>query len=173
MQDAEDIIQETFLSWLTIDQSKIENTKAYLTRTVVNKCINHLKTLNQRKNEYLDNLKNIDLFEKLDFSYLDLGHEISIALANVHSKLKPLEKAVFVLREVFDFDYDDLQEIFNERKDYCRQLVHRAKEKLSSDKPAFNLQLPQHKEFIEKFKNACSQGSIHNLIEYFKDSNKK
>lgn len=169
VQDAEDIIQETFLSWLTIDQSKIENTKAYLTRMVVNKCLNHLRKLNQRKNECIENLKNLELFDKVDLSHLDFGHEISEALALVHLKLKPLEKAVFVLREVFDFEYDELQVIFNQRKDYCRQLVHRAKEKLSNETSHinFNIQLPQHNELLEKFRNACHFGQVSALIDHF------
>ena len=166
VQDAEDIVQEAFLSWLTIDKTKIENTKAYLTRTVVNKCLNHLKALNQRKNEYIDNIKSSELFEKYDFSNLDLGHEISVALAAVQLKLKPLEKAVFLLREVFDFEYEELQVILNQRKDYCRQLVHRAKEKLASELPEIHINVPQHTEFVEKFKNACSKGNISVLIDF-------
>lgn len=173
VQDAEDIVQEAFLSWLTIDKSKIENTKAYLTRIVVNKCLNHMKALNQRKNEYIDNIKSLELFEKYDFSSLDLGHEISVALAAVQLKLKPMEKAVFLLREVFDFEYEDLQLIFNERKDYCRQLVHRAKEKLATELPDIQINVSQHTEFVENFKNACSKGNFSDLIDYLTHSKEK
>jgi RNA polymerase sigma factor (sigma-70 family) len=166
IQDAEDIIQETFLNWLTVDQSKIKNTKAYLTRMVVNKCLNHLKALNQRRQEYIENLRSIELFEKYDFVHLDIAHEIAEALSTLQLKLKPIEKAVFILREVFDFDYEDLQEILNERKDYCRQLLHRAKEKLAVEKPHFNIDIGQHKELVEKFKSACSKGQFSALIDH-------
>lgn len=178
VQDAEDIIQETFLSWLSVDQSKIENTKAYLTRTVVNKCLNHLKWLNQRKNECIDSIKHIDfkseLFEKVDFSHLDLGHEISVALATLQDKLKPLEKAVFLLREVFDYDYEELQIIVNQRKDNCRQLFHRAKEKLSSESSNMSVSFSQHhKELLEKFKNACTVGHISGLVDHLLNNKEK
>lgn len=174
VQDAEDIVQETFLKWLTIDRSRIENTKAYLTRTVVNKCLNHLKTLNKRKNEYIDNIKSSELFERYDFSHLDLSHEVSEALAMLQSKLKPLEKAVFLLREVFDFEYDELQLIVNQRKENCRQLVHRAKEKLAAEKPNFQIQFSEHnKELFDKFKNACSVGNISALVDHLLSSRDK
>lgn len=174
VQDAEDVVQETFLKWLTIDQSRIENTKAYLTRTVVNKCINHLKNLNQKKKEYLENIKSSELFEKYDFSHLDLSHELSAALLMLQTKLKPLEKAVFLLREVFDYEYEELQVIFDKRKDYCRQLVHRAKEKLATEKPNLQLQFSeQHKELLEKFKNACSVGNVTALVDHLINTKEK
>lgn len=166
MQDAEDIIQETFLSWLTVDQSKIENTKAYLTRMVVNKCLNHLKALNQRKQEYIENFRSFELFEKYDFVHLDISHEISEALSTLQVKLKPIEKAVFILREVFDFEYEDLQEILDEHKDYCRQLLHRAKQKLAEEKTNFSTNIEQHKELLDKFKNACSKGQFSPLVDH-------
>lgn len=170
VQDAEDIIQEAFLSWLSVDQSKIDNTKAYLTRTVVNKCLNHLKWLNQRKSECIDNIKHMDfkseLFEKIDFSHLDLSHEISAALATIQHKLKPLEKVAFLLREVFDYDYDELQVVVNQRKDYCRQLVHRAKEKLATEPSNMSVNFSHQKELLEKFKNACTVGHISGLVDH-------
>ena len=166
VHDAEDIIQETFLNWLSIDQTKIKNTKAYLTRMVVNNCINHVKAIKQRRQQYIENINTFEFFEKYDLSGKDISHELSQALVTLHLKLKPLEKAVFLLREVFNFEYDDLQEILDQRKDYCRQLLHRAKEKLAEETPHFQLHFPQHKELFETFKKACSVGQMSVLIDY-------
>jgi len=74
-EDAEDIVQETFVKWLTIDQKKIENTKAYLIQAVKNNCLNHLTSLRKKKEEYFDNLHLADLltkFKETNLSKLDL-----------------------------------------------------------------------------------------------------
>lgn len=165
MHDAEDIVQDTFLKYLTIDHEKINNTRAYLIRSVTNNCLNHLNSLRQKKKEYLESVKLPDLFERIDFSHLDIKHELEVALDIMHKKLGPLERAVFMLREGFDFDYDELQQIFNKKKEHCRQLVCRAKEKLSKETPKISLSLDK-KKFFEAFGKASSQGQFKDLIDH-------
>mgnify|MGYP001460780501 FL=1 len=104
-----------------------------MVKSVTNNCLNHLNSLKEKKKDYLESVKLPDLFEKIDFSHLDLKQELNSALNVLHKKLGPLERGLFVLREGFDFDYDELQHIFNKKKDHCRQLVCRAKEKLSKE----------------------------------------
>jgi RNA polymerase sigma-70 factor (ECF subfamily) len=164
MHDAEDIVQDTFLKYLSIDKSKIENTKAYLVRAVTNNCINHLNAFNQKKKEYIDSFNNFELSDMINFDSFDLENEISTALASVHKKLEPVEKAIFLMREVFDYEYDELQDIFEKKKDHCRQIVSRAKEKLTLDKMKFKVDMPNHKKLLESFNNACSFGDPDELI---------
>ncbi|MGE0590614.1 MAG: sigma-70 family RNA polymerase sigma factor, partial [Cyclobacteriaceae bacterium] len=107
--DAEDIVQDTFLKWLSIDTEKIRNTKAYLIKSVTNNCLNHLEALKRKKEEYLENIHLPELitkFKELDFSQIDLHVDMQAALNVIHHKLEPLERAVFVLREVFNVDYE-------------------------------------------------------------------
>lgn len=165
MHDAEDIVQDTFLKYLTVDHEKINNIKAYLIRSVTNNCLNHVNSIRQKKKEYLESVKLPELFEKIDFSHLDLKHELELALEVMHKKLGPLERAVFMLREGFDFDYEELQEIFNKKKEHCRQLVSRAKEKLAKEAPKMTLSLDKNKLF-EAFRKASSQGQFNELIEH-------
>ena len=111
LADAEDIVQDTYLKWLSIDQSKIKNTKAYLIKAVTNNCLNHLNSLKAKKEEYLEHFNLADMIDAridLDLTKLDLGIDVASALQVVHKKLEPLERAVFILREVFDYDYEDL-----------------------------------------------------------------
>src|SRR5689334_13300577 len=93
-QDAEDIVQETFLKWLSIDTSKIENTKAYLIKSVTNSCLNHLQSFRKKKQEYLDSI-NFDelfhLFKENNFSHLDLDINLKHAFKVLQTKLEPLE----------------------------------------------------------------------------------
>jgi RNA polymerase sigma factor (sigma-70 family) len=105
-EDAEDIVQETFMKWLSIDQEKIENTKAYLIRAVTNNCLNHLNSLRKKKEEYIDNVSEvINRFKETNFAHLDLDINLSVALNVLHTKLEPLERAVYLLKDIFDLDY--------------------------------------------------------------------
>jgi len=165
IEDAEDIVQDTFLKWLTIDTSKISNTKAYLIKSVTNNCLNHLNTIKRKKNELMDG--TFDFIEKnkeLDITKFDLENEVSEALEIIHKKLEPVEKAIYLLREVFNFEYDELQEIFDKKKDHCRQLLSRAKEKLNQEKSRFSIDLTKHTQMLDSFKKACDLGHATDLI---------
>lgn len=166
-EDAEDIVQDTFVKWLTIDQEKIENTKAYLIRTVTNNCINHLNSFKKKKNEYISNLKTPEFLEKyreFDFPRFDLENELSEALTIIQKKLEPVEKGIFLLREVFDVDYEELQQIFGKKKENCRQLFLRAKEKLNKENRRSKGKNISHTQLLESFKKACSLGHLSDFI---------
>lgn len=168
MADAEDIVQDTLLKWLTIDKEKIQNTKAYLITSVKNNCLNHLDKLKRKKDEYLHNLNPSDLidwYREKEFFNFDFDAEVSNALDILHKKLEPLERGVFVLREMFDFDYDELQQIFDKKKDNCRKLFSRAKAKLSKD-TVKNVDVDQ--SLIASFKKACHIGSTEEIIKEVK-----
>jgi RNA polymerase sigma-70 factor (ECF subfamily) len=162
-QDAEDIVQETFVKWLSIDQAKIQNTKAYLIRAVTNNSINHLNSLRKKKEQYMENMSEmIKNFKETNLAHLDMD----AALKVVHAKLEPLERAVYLLKEVFDFDYEDLQETFDKKKEHCRQLFCRAKKKLSEE--TAHITLPDTSKLLETFKNACHFGNASELVQELK-----
>ncbi len=169
--DAEDIVQDTFLKWLSIDKEKIKNTKAYLIRSVTNNCLNHLQALKRKKEEYLDGIQFPDFinkFKELDLSQLDIQIDTQAALKVLHNKLEPLERAVFVLREVFNFDYDALQDVLEKKKDHCRQLLSRAKKKLDDEALKINFDWPAKPQWVENFTKACEMGFSSDLIATFK-----
>ena len=165
IHDAEDIVQDTFLKYLSMDTSKIENIKAYLVKSVTNRSLNHINAAKQRKNDYLESIKLPELFEKIDFSHLDLKEELTTALNVLHKKLGPLERGLFLLREGFDFEYDELQEIFDKKKDHCRQLVCRAKEKLSKETEKFSMSFDVDKYF-EAINKASQRGDFDELMDH-------
>lgn len=166
-QDAEDIVQETFLKWLSAEHHKIQNTKAYLIRSVTNNCLNHLNSLKRKKEEYLENVSEVFLkFKETNLSHLDLDFDITKALNVLTHKLEPLERAVYLLKEVFDFDYDTLQETLNKKKDHCRQLVCRAKKKLNDETSKINF--PTASGLIASFRSACDMGTPDDLIQELK-----
>ena len=161
LTDAEDIVQDTFMKWLSIDHQKIQNTKAYLVKAVTNNCINHLNNLMHKKEEYLDHLNLGEIANRymdFDMPRIDLDTEIAIALAVVHKKLAPLERAIFLLREVFDFEYEDLQLLFDKKKDNCRQIFSRAKEKLNRTTSDLKIDISIPSNILGNFAHACKLG---------------
>ena len=93
---------------------------------------------------------------------------MSKALKVLHSKLEPLERAVFLLKEVFDFDYEALQETLDKKKDHCRQLLCRAKKKLEDETSKINFELPDASTLMESFRKACDLGNASDLINELK-----
>jgi RNA polymerase sigma factor (sigma-70 family) len=165
--DAEDIVQETFLKWLSIDHQKVENTKAYLIRAVTNNCLNHLNSLRRRKEQCIENAADaFHRFKETNLSHLDLDINLTAALQVLQTKLEPLERAVYLLKEVFDFDYNELQLTLDKKKDHCRQLFCRAKKKLSEE--TAKIHLPDTSNLIASFKKACDFGNPSELLKELK-----
>jgi RNA polymerase sigma-70 factor (ECF subfamily) len=167
--DAEDVVQETFIKWLSQEQTKIKNTKAYLIKSVTNNCINHLKSIRMKRLEYLESFQWSEFIERFkettDFSHMDLEVELSNAFHVLQNKLEPLERAVYVLKEVFDFDYKALQDLLDKKQDHCRQLFCRAKKKLSDEKDHFNAVFqPKKAALVESFRKACEIGQPLDLV---------
>jgi len=168
-EDAEDIVQETFIKWLSVDQQKIENTKAYLIKAVTNNCLNHLSSLRKKKEEYIENVSEvIKNFKETNLAHLDLDVNLSAAFKVLTTKLEPLERAVYVLKEVFDYEYDELQHALDKKKDHCRQLFSRAKKKLNEETSKINFELPDSSSLIESFKKACHLGNATELVSELK-----
>lgn len=169
-QDAEDIVQETFLKWLNTEQEKIQNLKAYLIKAVTNNCLNHLNALKRKKEEYLDSIHLPEFMVKMkesNFAHIDLDVYLSGAMKVLHTRLEPLERAVYLLKEVFDVDYDTLHKTLDKKKDHCRQLLSRAKKKLNEEKTRIHFDFSAPAALLESFKKAC-QGDTDELINSLK-----
>jgi RNA polymerase sigma factor (sigma-70 family) len=169
--DAEDIVQDTFIKWLSIDQTKIDNTKAYLIKAVTNNCLNHLNSLKRKKEEYWDSIQLSQLvvkFKESDFAHFDLEKELSAAFKVIQSKLEPLERAAYLLKEVFDFDYDEIQRVLDKKADHCRQLLSRAKRKLEDEKCKIRAGMPDSSQLFDSFKKACHVDDANEFIQHLK-----
>ncbi|MBS1680722.1 MAG: sigma-70 family RNA polymerase sigma factor [Bacteroidetes bacterium] len=169
-EDAEDIVQETFARWLSIDQKKIENTKAYLIKAVTNNCLNHLNSLKKKKEEYLDRHlpELLNKFKEINLSKIDLDINLTEAFKVLHVKLGPLERAVYLLKEVFDFNYDELCVALDKRKEHCRQLFCRAKKKLEDETSKIHFSLPDTTAMIKSFRDACDFGNASKFVQELK-----
>lgn len=170
-QDAEDIVQDTFLRWLSTEQAKIQNTKAYLIKAVTNACMNHLNALKRKKVEYWDSLQMAEFFGKWkesDFAHIDIEGRLSVAFKAIQTKLEPMERAVFLLKEGFSFDYEAIQETLGKKQEHCRQLLSRAKKKLNDETARIKFEMPKTPELFESFKKACDFGQANDFIDDLK-----
>jgi RNA polymerase sigma factor (sigma-70 family) len=170
-QDAEDIVQETFTRWLSIDHQKIENTKAYLIKAVTNNCLSHLQSLRKKKEQYIDSInlgQMLTKFKETNLSHLDLDINLQAAFKILHTKLEPLERAVYLLKEGFDFDYDELQQTLNKKKDHCRQLFSRARKKINEETSKIHFDMPDTTKLMASFREACDFGHAQEFIQELK-----
>lgn len=165
--DAEDLVHDTFLKWLTIDTSKIRNTKAFLVRMLTNNCLNFLQGSGKRLTE--NGLEDLGMEAAAVIDEQDLlSHEkegqLAAAWRVMARKLEPAEKAIYVLRELFNLEYEDLQDIVGKSKDNCRQIFSRAKLKLNAEMPKIHLDLNLSVKLPKPFQEACNLGQLSDLI---------
>jgi RNA polymerase sigma-70 factor (ECF subfamily) len=170
--DAEDVVHETFVRWMETNQQKISNTKAYLIKSVTNNCFSFLEKNRPAKMTDLpaEGQKGFWKFiSETNFSSFDLDQELKGAFDVLHTKLGPLERAVYLLRTAFDVDYEELSELFNQKADYCRQLFSRASRKLEMPGISFK-ELPAPASLLDSFKSACQSGNTKGLIDHLTSS---
>ena len=106
-------------------------------------------------------------FKESDFAQLDFEKELSAAFKVIQSKLEPLERATYLLKEVFDFDYTAIQKVIDKKADHCRQLFSRAKKKLNENAP-IKTESSSASQLFESFKNACTVDNATELISHLK-----
>lgn len=168
--DAEDVVQETFMRWLNTEREKIQNTRAYLIRAVTNNCITHLQSIKRKKEEYLQAFHWDEWVEK--FKETDLSAEVDARLGKafhiIQHRLEPLERAVYVLKEAFDFDYKSLQVILNKKQDHCRQLFCRARRKVVEERDKINSVIGEKTALLKSFINSCDLGRADDFIDEVK-----
>lgn len=110
-------------------------------------------------------------FKESDFANIDFEKELALAFKVIHTKLEPLERAAYLLKEVFSFDYEAIQKVLDKKADHCRQLFCRAKKKLSE--ASFMPELPETSPLFESFKAACTLDNASEFIQHLKQDIKE
>ena len=164
---AEDLVQDTFFNWFKSERLDVKDAKAYLISSVRNLSLNHLR---KKKDELFDQLTpNLPNFcVNTDLSALDIKQEISDSISVLFKKLAPAERAVFMLREVFNFEYAELPGILGKTSENCRQLLSRAQQRLNQEKERFVLEPSKLSSMIKNFKSA-TLGEFEGLIASLKE----
>lgn len=167
--DAEDVVQEAWLRWAGVGEGSREDVRdprAYLVRIVTRLSLNRLRSVPRRREEYVGGWLPEPLLTSPDASEdIELGESISIAMLTVFETLVPTERAVFVLREVFDTPYDQIATAVGKRPDAVRQIAHRARLHVASRRPRVRVDREEQQQVMERFLAALSTGDVQGLME--------
>jgi len=170
ISDAEDMVQETFISWLKADKSHVENMKFYLIRTISNKCITHLKKIKQQRETYTGTwLPEPLLSESETDDNPETEDNLSIGFMYLLEKLTPIERGIIILKEAFNIDYPEIAKIFDISYENCRQHFSRARKKLALEKAKFEVDKSEHEHILREFLNACISKNLEGLIELLRE----
>ena len=164
--DAEDVVQETWLRWDGVDRTEVRDPRAYLVRIVTRQALNRLRTVTRRREEYTGEWLPEPLLTSPDVADdADLAENVSIALLTVLETLGPIERAVFVLHEVFETRYDEIADVVGKTPGAVRQIAHRAREHVAARRPRMQVDRAQQEATFERFMAAVTSGDVQALVE--------
>jgi RNA polymerase sigma-70 factor (ECF subfamily) len=163
--DAEDVLQESWLRWSQVDQAEIRDPRAYLVRIVTRQALNRLRALQRQRETYVGTWLPEPLLTAPDvLDDVELADSVSFAMLVVLETLTPLERAVFVLREVFGFGYDDIAAAIDRTPEAVRQLASRARNHVRARRPRVGPP-QQAKELMSRFFEAATGGELQPLMD--------
>lgn len=167
--EAEDIVQNAFLRlhMATSEGTEVASPKAFLTTVTTRLAIDHLRSARVRREQYVGNWMPEPLIGPVSedpFARAEMADSLSIAFMVLLETLSPVERAVYLLREVFDYTYDEIAEIVERTSDNCRQIALRARRKVSEGKPRFKASLQEKEELSRRFFAASQDGDIDGLV---------
>ena len=164
--DAEDVVQETWLRWAAVDQAEVQDPRAYLVRSVTRQSLNRLRTLSRRREEYVGEWLPEPVLTSPDVAEdVELAEGVSIAMLTVLETLTPTERAVFVLREVFDLPYDEIAAAVDKSQAAVRQVAHRAREHVAARRPRMQVDRTEQQQVVERFVAAVTAGDVQGLMD--------
>jgi RNA polymerase sigma-70 factor (ECF subfamily) len=164
--DAEDVLQETWLRWAGVDLEIVRDQRAYLVRITTRQALARLRALGRRKEAYVGPWLPEPLLTTPDVAEdVELAESVSMAMLLVLETLMPAERAVFVLREVFDVPYDEIAEALGKSPAAVRQIAHRAREHVAAQRPREVVSPAETKAALEAFQRAAETGDLQNLLD--------
>jgi RNA polymerase sigma-70 factor (ECF subfamily) len=175
VMDAEDMVQEAYLRWQRTEKS-VDSPKAFLTTIITRLCIDHLRSAKVRRETYIGpwlpeplvttvgspNIPNAE-------EEISLSESLSMAFLILLESLSPTERAVYLLRQIFEYDYRDIAAIVNKSEANCRQLLRRARQRIEAGKPRFDVPFRQQETLVTQFTEACLTGDLDGLMHLLAD----
>ena len=169
--DAEDVVQDAFLRYtrtLREERADVESPKAYLAAVTTRLAIDHLRSARARKEQYVgDWLPEPVLTDTTSDTarHAEDADSLSMAFLLLLERLSPVERAVFLLHDVFDYGYDEVAAIVGKSEDNCRQLTLRARRHVGERRPRFEASRRQREELGARFFGAVERGDVEGLVE--------
>lgn len=158
--EAEDAVQE---AWLRLERARgVDSLEAFLTTTVTRICIDHLRSARVRRERYVGPWLPEPLLtsEPEAEEQVERAEALSLAVLRVLDRLEPLERAVFLLREVFAYPYEEVARVVGRREDHCRQIALRARQRVRAERPRVEAAPDEHARLLKGFLRASAAGDM-------------
>jgi RNA polymerase sigma-70 factor (ECF subfamily) len=163
--DAEDVVQETWLRWSVADRDEVRDVRAYLIRIATRLALNRLRQQQSRREQYVGPwLPEPIAAEDDPAAVAEVADSVSMAMLVVLETLSPLERAAFVLREVFDLPFGEIAETLGRSESAVRQLAHRAREHVHARQPRHRVDKARHTAVTERFLEATLSGDVTRVL---------
>ncbi|MFI6982670.1 RNA polymerase sigma-70 factor [Embleya sp. NPDC050154] len=164
--DAEDVLQETWLRWVEVDLEHVRDLRAYLVRITTRQALNRLRTMKRRREAYVGQWLPEPLLTAPDVAEdVELAESVSMAMMLVMETLSPTERAVFVLREVFDVGYDEIAAAVDKSPEAVRQIAHRARRHVDARRPRQSVSPSAARAVVAAFQRALETRDMQGLLD--------
>jgi RNA polymerase sigma-70 factor, ECF subfamily len=163
--EAEDVVQDAYLRWHAADRTAIAEPRRYLGTVVTRLCLDRMKSAQARREIYVGQWLPEPVVDEAfdDEAAGDMAHDISVALMLVLERLSPLERASFLLHDVFGVDFTEVSRTLGRGEAACRQLAARAREHVQTERPRFSASREEGERLAAAFVKATASGDIHGL----------
>jgi RNA polymerase sigma-70 factor (ECF subfamily) len=165
--DAEDMLQETFIRWQQAGQEDVRSPRAFLVTIISRLCITHLQSARVRREEYVGQWLPEPLVTNPGNDPLHIIHvdeSLSMAFLVLLERLTPVERAIFLLRDVFEYEYSDIAAVLGQSEGNCRQILRRARQHVNNLRPRFKASSQKRNELLNRFLRAATDGDMDALL---------
>lgn len=165
--DAEDMLQETFIRWQQASEEEIRSPRSFLVTIISRLCINHLQSARVRREEYVGEWLPEPLVTDQGsdpFGLIRVDETLSMAFLVLLERLTPIERAVFLLREVFEYEYSEIAAVLGQTEVNCRQILSRARQHIGAVRPRFFASKESQGHLLERFLEAVTTGNMDGLL---------
>jgi RNA polymerase sigma-70 factor, ECF subfamily len=165
--DAEDMLQETFIRWQQAANNNIDSPRAFLVTIVSRLCINHLQSARVQREEYVGQWLPEPIVTDPGsdpLAIIKVDESLSMAFLVLLERLTPVERAVFLLREVFEYEFSEIAAVLGQSEVNCRQILRRARQHVSAMRPRFKVSSKKQNDLLQRFLEAMGTGDMEGLV---------
>jgi RNA polymerase sigma-70 factor (ECF subfamily) len=173
VMEAEDMVQETYYKWEKVSGKDLNSPKSFLTTIITNLCIDQLRSAKKKKETYVGTWlpepiisdKNEDNVEDI----VEISDSLSTAFLILLESLTPIERAVYLLHDIFGYEFNDISKFLNKKEDNCRQIAKRARGRIKGKERRFNASNKEIEKIFNSFVEASAKGNIETLMSLLED----
>jgi RNA polymerase sigma-70 factor, ECF subfamily len=165
--NAEDMLQETFIRWQQASDDEIRSPRAFLVTIISRLCINHLQSARVQREEYVGQWLPEPIVTDSGsdpLGIIKVDESLSMAFLVMLERLTPVERGVFLLREVFEYEYSEIAVVLGQSEANCRQILRRARQHVSARRPRFKASARKQNDLLQRFLHAIRSGDLNELV---------